>query len=115
MAKSYVNLLPALARGVKDILFLNVVHPSELSSPAFGLTSYISTLINQLLQGQIDHSLESVRLAGAGDVRAYVFHPSKRLNMKALKFDTKDCRQAFELGWGDAGTLLANPEAYRTL
>jgi len=115
VAKSYVNLLPALARGVKDILFLNVVHPAQLSNPGFGFTSYISTLINQLIQGQIDHSLESVRLAGAGEIRAYMFHPSRPLTMKALKFDTAECRQAFELGLEEAEGLLSNPEAYRVL
>lgn len=115
VTKSYINLLPALARGVKDILFLNVVHPLELSRPEFGLRSYISTLLNQFLQGQIDHSLDAVRLAGAGDVRAYVFNPSVPLVMRPLKFNTEMCRQGFDLGLADSAALLANPESYRVL
>lgn len=115
-AKSYVNLLPALERGVKDILFLNVIHPAELRNPRFGLRSYVTTLINQLLQGQIDHSLEAVRLLAAPrGLRAYVFHPQKALTLKPLAFDNVPCREAFDMGLEDAQVLLANPESFRVL
>lgn len=113
-AKSYVNLWPAIARGVKDLVFLNVIHPSELSTPGLGLRSYISTLNNQLLQGQIDHSLESIRAAGLKDVRAYVFHPSKPLMLRSLKFDG-ECNRAFALGVEDADRSISDPEPFRVL
>src|SRR5262249_38819637 len=61
-SKSYINLFPALRRGVKDLVFLSVVHPEELTTPGFGFRSYIGTLINQLLHGQIVHSLEALRV-----------------------------------------------------
>lgn len=113
-AKSYINLFPALRRGVKDLLFLSVVHPEELKSPAYGLRSYVTTLINQLLHGQIEHSLEALRVYTT-DVRAYVFHPSEPLKMKPLAFEPKQCREAFDAGLADADRLLATPEAWRVL
>jgi predicted acylesterase/phospholipase RssA len=91
-AKSYVNLLPAIERGARDLVFLSVVHPAELKSPAFGLRSYIGTLLNQLLQGQIDHSLDAPRLlAKERALRAYVFHPKELLKLRPLSFDTGPC------------------------
>jgi len=113
-AKSFINLFPALRRGVKDLLFLSIVHPDELKAPRFGFRSYITTLLNQLLQGQIEHSLEGLRVY-TQDVRAYVFHPTKPLTMKPLSFDKTHCREAFDQGLEDCGALLANPEAWRVL
>jgi predicted acylesterase/phospholipase RssA len=112
--KSFINFFPALQRGVKDLLFLNVVHPEDMRTPLFGLRSYITTLINQLLQGQIDHSLESLRVY-TKDVRAYVFHPQKALRLKPLLFQAGPCREAFDQGLSDADALLATPEAWRVL
>ncbi|MBI3553766.1 MAG: patatin-like phospholipase family protein [Elusimicrobia bacterium] len=115
-AKSYVNLLPAIERGARDIVFLSVVHPAELKRPAFGLRSYIGTLINQFLQGQIDHSLDAARLlAKDKGLRFFVFHPERPLTISPLSFKTAECRAAFDGGLADAERLLANPEAYRVI
>jgi len=115
-AKSYVDLLPAIERGAKDIVFLSVVHPHELRTPEFGPRSYIGTLINQLLQGQVQHSLHAPGLlAEAKGLRAFVFHPEQPLKVRALAFNTKECANAFDLGENDAARLLANPGPYRVL
>jgi predicted acylesterase/phospholipase RssA len=113
-AKSYINLFPALRRGVKDLIFLSVVHPHEMKNPLFGFRSYITTLINQLLHGQIEHSLEALRVY-TQDVRAYVFHPSQPLLMKPLSFANGPCREAFDQGLAESANLLATPEVWRVL
>lgn len=114
--KSYVNLYPALERGARDILYLSVMHPSMMEQPLFGLKDYVGTLLNQLLQGQIDHSLESLRsVAEAKSVRGFVFHPSKPLNLRPISFDTGPCRDAFDLGVQDSRLLMDDPARYRVL
>lgn len=115
VTRGFVDLFPALERGVKDILFLNVVHPSELITPQFGLRSYLETIINQLLEAQVSNSVEAVRRGTHGDLRVFVFHPSKPLKLKPLKFEKKPCRDAFTQGAADAESLLATPEAWRVL
>lgn len=115
-AKSYVNLLPAIEHGAKDIVFLSVVHPSELRAPQFGLRGYISTLINQLLQGQIDHSLDAPRLLSKREgLRAYVFHPEAPLKVRPLNFDSRECGPAFDQGHADAARFLSSGSAYQVV
>lgn len=115
-AKSYVNLWPAIERGARDIVFLSVVHPSELRTPQFGLRTYVGTLINQLLQGQIEHSLDSARLlAKDKGLRAFVFHPQAPLKIKPLGFDAKECGKAFDQGQADAPRMLASCATYRVV
>ncbi|MEK7858834.1 MAG: patatin-like phospholipase family protein [Elusimicrobiota bacterium] len=115
-AKSYVNLYPALERGARDVLYLSVLHPSMMEQPLFGLRDYVGTLINQLLQGQIDHSLESLRgIAEAKGVRAFVFHPSRPLKLSSISFETGPCRDAFDLGVEDAELLMDDPARYQVL
>lgn len=114
-AKSYVNVMPALQRGARDVLYLSVLHPDRLCRPRLGALDYVDTLINQLLQGQVEHSLELLRAAGPPGTRAYVFHPSRVLELSSIRFDTAQCRAVYDLGVDDASLLLADPERWRVL
>lgn len=114
-AKAYVNVFPALERGAKDVLYLSVLHPDMVSKPKLGPLDYVGTLINQLLQGQVNHSLDFLRSHPTRGVRAYVAHPSRPLTLNSISFNTEQCRNAYDLGVEDAKLILADPEAYRVL
>lgn len=103
-------------RGVLDFVFVNVISAREMRSPAFSPRGYIGTMIHQLLNGQVENGLDSLRhgFPRAG-IRAFILRPSRPLRVSVFKFDRGECREAFDLGAADALSWSADPAPTRIL
>lgn len=111
---SFVRLNPAIERGMRDLLVINVQGKggADLSGPR----RFASSLINGLLHAQIDNGLEAalpaIRQHG---VRVWELHPSKPLDIGVFRFDPGECRAIFAQGGGDAEAFLRDPDAFRRI
>ncbi len=113
---SFIDLERMAARGVRDFLFVNVASRVSLARPRYSLRGFISTLVDQLLQGQVDTGIAQLRLvAKERGLRAFEFNPRKPLNISVFGFDRKECRRAFDKGVEDARTYLKDPKPFRIL
>lgn len=113
---SFIDLERMAARGVRDFLFINVASRVSLARPRYSLRGFISTLVDQLLQGQVDTGIAQLRVvAKERGLRAFEFNPRKPLNISVFGFDRKECRRAFDQGVADAGTYLKAPKTFRIL
>jgi predicted acylesterase/phospholipase RssA len=111
---SHMDLSRIIERGALDLFFVNVASKVSLGSPRHTVRGYISTLVDQLLQGQIHGGLQSIaHIVKDQGIRAFALHPAKPLNMSVFGFKKSECREAFDRGLADAHAYAANPAAYR--
>ncbi|PCI39918.1 MAG: hypothetical protein COB53_02370 [Elusimicrobia bacterium] len=109
--------LGALAlRGVRDFVFVNVISHKEMRTSSYSPRGFISTMIHQLLNAQVDNGLEPFRdgFKELG-IRAFLLRPSRPLAMSVFKFDKRECRDAFELGERDAVLWGESPNGTQIL
>jgi predicted acylesterase/phospholipase RssA len=113
---SYIDLGVMVERGVRDFLFLNVASKVSLGKPRRNVRGYISTMVDRLLQGQVDAGLSGIKsLAREREIRAFAVHPAAPLNMSVFGFKKQECRAAFDRGLAEAAAFEKNPAAFRIL
>lgn len=113
---SYIDLGRMVQRGALDFLFVNVASKTALSAPRYGARGYISTLVDRLLQGQIDGGLAGLGyVAAAKGLRAFELNPGKPLGISVFGFKREECRRCFDRGEDDAGTFMKDPGRFRIL
>lgn len=111
---SFVDLPRMVERGARDFLFVSVAAKTSLARPRYNVGGYVSTLVEHMLQGQIDNSLASLRLmAPEHGIRAFEFTPARPLNIGVFSFRKEECRRAFDRGVVDVRNCLRRVPDYR--